>query len=242
MRKVNPSLVHGKVAVTPDHSSAGGSATGFKLFTSVEIASDAGDLSLFTDAANDKVTRSAGNATVDNHLVACVENWAATTAEILLADLRPSQNLTMPEAAEAIFTAAGCHEIAVRLLSSTEMSVLNRDYRGKDGATNVLSFPALDDAEMTLQLGDLAPDWCAPLGDIAICTDVVWEEARQQGKPAKAHLAHMVVHGMLHLLGYDHLSEQEAGIMEATEARVLAGLGFDDPYIAVQHEVTKTNS
>lgn len=249
--------VHGKVAVTPDQSAASESTTAFQLFASADIAADVGDLSAFTAAS-------------ETQLLVFIETCVATTAKKLLAlgnsasslpiESSSTEILTLPASAEAIFSGTGSHEMAVRLLSSDEMSVLNRNYRGKDGPTNVLSFAALDEVDsvsdanlpgisdlfvgvdMTAEGYQEHSEWSVHLGDIAICTDVVVNEARLQGKEAKAHLAHMVVHGLLHLLGYDHLSEQEAGIMEATEAFVLAELGYTDPYNAVQHEVSKKNS
>lgn len=119
-------------------------------------------------------------------------------------------------------------EITVRLVEREEMTTLNQSYRGKPGATNVLSFPA-----------DLPPDLALPLlGDIVICAPVVAQEAQQQKKSSTAHWAHLTVHGTLHLLGYDHIDDDEALIMEALETEVLAGLGFPCPYghnIATEH-------
>lgn len=106
-------------------------------------------------------------------------------------------------------------EITLRLVDSAESQTLNRDYRGKDKPTNVLSFP----------MGE--PDY---LGDIVICAPVVAAEAVEQGKAARAHWAHMVVHGVLHLLGHDHIDDGEAATMEALERKLLARLGFPDPY------------
>ncbi|TNY24961.1 rRNA maturation RNase YbeY, partial [Fulvimonas soli] len=101
-----------------------------------------------------------------------------------------------------------------------EGRALNRDYRGKDYATNVLSFPA-----------ELPPGMALPLiGDLAICAPVVAREAREQGKRERDHWAHLTVHGVLHLLGYDHIAEADAEAMETLEARILAGLGITDPY------------
>ena len=96
---------------------------------------------------------------------------------------------------------------------------LNRQFRGKDTATNVLAFPA--DSEL------LEYD-C--LGDLVICAPVVLEEAREQGKTADAHWAHLVVHGMLHLQGYDHQGDDEAAEMEALEVEILHTLGYTNPY------------
>ncbi|MDX9875351.1 MAG: rRNA maturation RNase YbeY [Spongiibacteraceae bacterium] len=111
-------------------------------------------------------------------------------------------------------------EVSLRLIDEEEMRTLNRDYRGKDYATNVLSFPADLPPELELEL----------LGDIAICAPVVAREAADQHKPAQAHWAHLTVHGTLHLLGYDHIEEDEADAMEALETAILARLGFPDPY------------
>jgi probable rRNA maturation factor len=111
-------------------------------------------------------------------------------------------------------------ELAIRLVDSEEGRALNRDYRGKDYATNVLSFPA-----------DLPPELKLPLlGDLAICAPVVLREALEQGKRPRDHWAHMTVHGVLHLLGYDHIENGEAEAMEALETRILAGLSIADPY------------
>jgi probable rRNA maturation factor len=111
-------------------------------------------------------------------------------------------------------------EISVRLVDREEMAQLNETYRGKQGATNVLSFPANLPAELDLPL----------LGDIVICAPVVHAEAAQQGKSNSAHWAHMTVHGTLHLLGYDHIDEEEATIMEALESAILNELNYGCPY------------
>ncbi len=111
-------------------------------------------------------------------------------------------------------------EIVIRLVDEAESRELNRTYRGKDRPTNVLSFPS-DLPEIVAS--DL-------LGDLVICAPVVLREAREQGKSADQHWAHMVVHGVLHLLGYDHLDEDDAETMEQLEIEVMAGLGFQDPY------------
>lgn len=111
-------------------------------------------------------------------------------------------------------------EVSLRLVDEEEMRSLNRDYRGKDSATNVLSFPADLPPELELDL----------LGDIAICAPVVAREADEQRKPAQAHWAHLTVHGTLHLLGYDHIEDAEADAMEALETAILAQLGIPDPY------------
>lgn len=111
-------------------------------------------------------------------------------------------------------------DLALRLVGEYEGRSLNRHYRGKDYATNVLSFPA-----------ELPPGVDLPiLGDIVICAPVVQREARTQGKACRAHFAHLTVHGVLHLLGFDHEDPREALAMEMLEREILAGLGFSDPY------------
>ena len=113
-------------------------------------------------------------------------------------------------------------EVSIRLVGNDEMTALNRDYRGKDKTTNVLSFPADLPEELGLPL----------LGDIVVCADVVAREAAEQGKASEAHWAHMIVHGMLHLLGYDHIEDAEAEEMETLETSILLGLHYPAPYAA----------
>lgn len=111
-------------------------------------------------------------------------------------------------------------ELSVRLVDSIEMRTLNETFRDKQGTTNVLSFPA-----------ELPPEVDVPLlGDVVICAPVVRQEAVLQGKSHKAHWAHMTVHGTLHLLGYNHIKDEEAASMEALETAILTGLHFDNPY------------
>ena len=110
---------------------------------------------------------------------------------------------------------------SVQIVSNDEMRELNNTWRGKHRPTNVLSFPMQSPEEVDLKI----------LGDLALCADVINAEARRQHKPAQAHWAHMVVHGMLHLQGYDHVDEALADEMEALEIRVLDQLGFDNPYL-----------
>lgn len=106
-------------------------------------------------------------------------------------------------------------ELTVRIVGPAESRALNRRYRGKDQATNVLSFPS---------------DAPGVLGDLVICAPVVRREAREQGKRGAAHWAHMVVHGVLHLLGFDHIRPADARVMEARERAILARLSYPDPY------------
>ena len=113
-------------------------------------------------------------------------------------------------------------EMTVRIVDEAESHDLNLTYRGKDRPTNVLSFPFECPDEVELPL----------LGDLVICRQVVEREAAEQEKPLMAHWAHMVVHGSLHLLGYDHIEDDEAEEMESLETQIMQGLGFDDPYLA----------
>lgn len=113
-------------------------------------------------------------------------------------------------------------EVCIRIVGARESRRLNLFYRGKDSPTNVLSFP------VGPRPGRGGADM--PLGDLAICATVVAREARAQGKTLAAHWAHMVVHGVLHLLGQDHERGAEAKRMEKTERQILARLGFSDPY------------
>ena len=116
-------------------------------------------------------------------------------------------------------------ELSVRLVDKEEMQALNRDYRSKDKVTNVLSFPAGD-------IDGLPAEAAQALGDIVICAVVVSDEAAQQGKAASDHWAHMLVHGTLHLLGFDHKTAAEAADMEGLEAHILTAHGLADPYAA----------
>lgn len=111
-------------------------------------------------------------------------------------------------------------EVTIRIVDEAESQQLNLTYRGKDYPTNVLSFPFECPEEVELPL----------LGDLIICRQVVEREALAQGKLLEAHWAHMVVHGCLHLLGYDHIEDQEAEEMESLETEIMQGLGFEDPY------------
>ena len=116
-------------------------------------------------------------------------------------------------------------DLAIRLVDEEEGRSLNRHYRGKDYATNVLSFPA--DLPEGLPEGVKLP----LLGDLVLCAPVIAREAADQGKPPSAHYAHLTVHGVLHLLGWDHEDERDAECMEQLEREILATLGIEDPYV-----------
>ena len=111
-------------------------------------------------------------------------------------------------------------ELTIRIVDDAESAELNETYRGKQGPTNVLSFPFEAPPGVELPL----------LGDIVICAPKVAREAIEQGKPLQAHWAHLTLHGCLHLLGYDHIEPEEAEAMEALETELLAALGYANPY------------
>ena len=115
-------------------------------------------------------------------------------------------------------------EVALRIVGESEGRELNRDYRGKDYATNVLTFPLTDDPLL--------------MGDIVLCHAVVVKEAQEQNKPLEAHYAHLVVHGMLHMQGYDHETDEEAEVMETLETQIVTKLGYADPYLIEKEAIT----
>jgi probable rRNA maturation factor len=125
-------------------------------------------------------------------------------------------------------TAPASLSLTIRVVGRAESRALNRTWRGKDRPTNVLSFPGLG--------ADPAPvvEDTLPLGDLAICAPIVAREAREQDKTPQAHWAHMVVHGVLHLLGYDHEHDREADVMEGAETQILARCGFANPYLSLR--------
>jgi probable rRNA maturation factor len=109
-------------------------------------------------------------------------------------------------------------EVTLRVVDEEEGRALNRDYRGKDYATNVLTFPLTEEPHL--------------MGDIILCAPVVAAEALAQHKPLHAHYAHLTVHGILHLHGYDHETEAEAELMESIETAIVTKLGYPDPYLS----------
>jgi len=141
---------------------------------------------------------------------AALRRWAAAAHQAAMTSRRPGRR-----GSEA---AAG--GLCIRVVGAAASRRLNREYRGKDQPTNVLSFPA----------SPVERELAASLGDLAICAAVVADEARKQGKAPRAHWAHMVVHGVLHLHGYDHQSARDARRMEGLEVEILRGFGYQNPY------------
>lgn len=140
---------------------------------------------------------------------ATIEHWVTTTI------------ITVFENAKDTIKPNNHCELTVRIVDRTEITTLNRDYRGKNKATNVLSFPAELPDHIELPL----------LGDVVICAPIVVQEAREQNKQTQHHWAHMIVHGTLHLLGYDHIDDSEATVMEGLEINILADLNIQNPYL-----------
>lgn len=113
-------------------------------------------------------------------------------------------------------------ELTIRIVTEKEMIALNSTYRHKNKPTNVLSFP--------YKIPEALRDEIFLLGDIVICAKVISEEAQEQHKDLMAHWAHMIIHGCLHLLGYDHVNEEDAELMEGIEILLLKKIGFPNPY------------
>lgn len=151
--------------------------------------------------------------------------WDSSTDWQALADASVAAAI-----AESAFPQLGAGERAVelslRLGSDAEVHQLNAQWRGKDKATNVLSFPMAEADE--LEVGDAGPDLM--LGDIILAHGVCAAEAREKDVALRVHAAHLMVHGTLHLLGYDHMDDMSAADMEARETRALGRLGLSDPY------------
>lgn len=148
-------------------------------------------------------------------------DWESLATEAVTAALRISPYVDM-------LTASCNAEISVRLADDDEVRMLNRQYRQKDKPTNVLSFPMVQD-DLLDMLAD-SDDGEALIGDIILARGVCVREAKGKGVAASEHATHLIVHGTLHLLGFDHIAEDEADAMEDLERAALATLGIDDPY------------
>jgi probable rRNA maturation factor len=129
-----------------------------------------------------------------------------------------------------LLTSAAAVEVSVRLTSDDEVHTLNRQYRQKDKPTNVLSFPMVQ-PDLIDTVSQNSDDGELLLGDIVLAHGVCVAEAAERGIPVEVHATHLLVHGTLHLLGYDHLGDDEAEAMEEIERQALASLGIADPYL-----------
>jgi probable rRNA maturation factor len=138
----------------------------------------------------------------------------------------PNKNTLQRYAEAALDGRLGAATLVIRIVDEAESQSLDRQFRGVDKPTNVLSFP----------FEAPPPVRSKHIGDLVICAPVVEREAAEQGKPLEAHWAHMVVHGVLHLLGYDHQTDADAETMEGLEIAILGRLGFPNPYEARQTE------
>jgi probable rRNA maturation factor len=135
---------------------------------------------------------------------------------------RPTRAAVQRWVDAALVRLAAPAALTVRLVDTAEGQQLNRAFRGIDRATNVLSFPFERLPGM--------PQRRRQLGDVIVCSPLVLAEAAAQGKSAEAHYAHLIVHGVLHLIGFDHQEQEQAARMEALETEILTGLGYPDPY------------
>jgi probable rRNA maturation factor len=158
---------------------------------------------------------------------------AAVTVDVQIAssvESIPDEKLIHSWIEEAISSSGSAgessREISVRVVDEKEGRTLNNQFRQQDKATNVLSFPAVGAGE-----SGLPPELSQSLGDIVICGPVVEREAAEQGKEVASHWAHLLVHGTLHLLGYDHEADADANLMEKLETKILATRGIADPYM-----------
>ena len=148
-------------------------------------------------------------------------DWEVRAAEAVAAALAITPFASLADAAPLV-------EVAVRLTDDAEVHALNRDFRGKDKPTNVLSFPQVqDDLLESLANSD---DGEILLGDIVLARETCAREAEEKGVSLADHATHLIVHGALHLVGYDHMDDAAAGAMEALEVKALASLGIANPY------------
>lgn len=150
-------------------------------------------------------------------------DWAGLADRATLAAIARTPHGPLAETAAAI-------EISLRLTTDEEVRILNRDYRHKDSPTNVLSFPMVQ-PDLLETISENSDDGEVLLGDIVLAHGVCVREAGEKGISVEDHAAHLIVHGTLHLLGYDHIDDAEAEHMEAIEREAMADLGLADPYL-----------
>lgn len=148
-------------------------------------------------------------------------DWPALATRMVRAALDHTPHAPLADAAPLV-------EVGVRLTDDAEVRTLNRDYRGKDKATNVLSFPQYDPDDFAMLAA--TDDGEILVGDIALALETCTREAAERGISVADHAAHLIVHGTLHLVGYDHLDDASGDAMEALETKALASVGLADPY------------
>ncbi len=140
---------------------------------------------------------------------------------------------------DAVSNIPNC-ELSIVLSNNNSVQQYNRDYRGKDKPTNILSFPGIDDQELEIFLSPPKQQVSLPpfmLGDLIIAYETIDFEALNQNKPITDHFTHLVTHGLLHLLGYDHINDEDAEIMENRERQILSTLNIRDPYVDYTHGI-----
>ena len=155
------------------------------------------------------------------------EGWSADAAW----EARAEQACTATLAATPYANTFGAGtELCIRLSTDEEVHALNREWRDKDKPTNVLSFPQLEVDDLAAFLSGQKPEQPTLLGDIILARETCEREAADKAVPFEAHATHLIVHGLLHLLGYDHMTDEDAQTMETIERHVMARLGLHDPY------------
>lgn len=147
----------------------------------------------------------------------------------LLTSFRPLFDRTLQACFDALELPGRDFAVAVSLVSDAEIQAMNAQYRAKDKPTNVLSFPMIDDFSV-LDKQPAIPGMLIELGDIVLAFETIAREAEMEGKSVSDHVAHLLVHGMLHLFGYDHMTAKDAKEMEGLEIAILESLGIADPY------------
>jgi probable rRNA maturation factor len=152
-------------------------------------------------------------------------DWPALAQRAVTAAMAQTPHAGLADAAPLV-------EVAVRMTDDAEVQALNRDYRGKDKPTNVLSFPQYGPDDFVMLSN--SDDGEILLGDIVLALETCAREAADKGIAVADHAAHLMVHGMLHLLGYDHLDDASGDAMEALETKALASMGLADPYVQGQ--------
>ena len=155
------------------------------------------------------------------------EGWGDDAAWEARAEQACAATLAATPFADAFNSGA---ELCIRLSTDEEVHALNRDWRDKDKPTNVLSFPQLEATDLSALLSSQSPGQPVLLGDIILARETCEREASDKAVPYEAHATHLVVHGLLHLLGYDHMTDEDAQMMESIERHVMAHLRLHDPY------------